>query len=246
MFRRIVFAAFAAGLVVGLITTVLQELVTTPLILEAEKYEGKEHPASLSPSALRANGQPDRLFVLAAEHGVDAEDEGWAPADGLERSVYSALANIVVAVGYALLLIGCFALYGKPVTARQGVIWGVAGFAVFTLGPALGLPPEVPGAMAADLVSRQIWWLSTVAASAIGLWLLVFPSAGWLKALGVMALIAPHAVGAPHPAQIGGAVPPEIAGHFAAASIVLSAVFWALLGWFGGAIYDRLGRRADA
>ena len=242
MFRRIVFAAFAAGLVVGLITTVLQELVTTPLILEAEKYEGMDHDASPTLGAFRADG----LVVLAAEHGVDAEDEGWAPADGLERSVYSALANIVVAVGYALLLIGCFALYGKPVNARQGVIWGVAGFAVFTLGPALGLPPEVPGAMAADLVSRQVWWLSTVAASALGLWLLVFSSAGWLKALGVVALIAPHAVGAPHPAQIGGAVPPEIAGHFAAASIVLSAVFWALLGWFGGAIYDRLGRRAEA
>ncbi len=48
MFRRIVFAAFAAGLVVGLITTVLQELVTTPLILEAEKYEGTVNDAALT------------------------------------------------------------------------------------------------------------------------------------------------------------------------------------------------------
>ena len=28
---------------------------------------------------------------------------------------------------------------------RQGLLWGLAGFAVFTLAPSLGLPPELPG-----------------------------------------------------------------------------------------------------
>ena len=27
---------------------------------------------------------------------------------------------------------------------RQGLFWGFAGFAVFTLAPGLGLPPELP------------------------------------------------------------------------------------------------------
>ena len=49
----------------------------------------------------------------------------------------------------------------------------------------------------------------------------------------------PHAVGAPQPERIGGPVPPELAGHFAAASIVSSAILWGALGWFAGAIWAK-------
>ena len=62
-------------------------------------------------------------------------------------------------------------------------------------------------------------------------------------ALGILALVAPHAFGAPQPDAVGGAVPPEIAGHFAAASLVVSAIFWAMLGWFSGSIHARLAAR---
>ena len=54
-------------------------------------------------------------------------------------------------------------------------------------------------------------------------------------------IILPHAIGAPHPESMSGSVPPELAGHFAAASIVVSAVFWSMIGWFSGAFYKRLG-----
>jgi adenosylcobinamide kinase/adenosylcobinamide-phosphate guanylyltransferase len=49
------------------------------------------------------------------------------------------------------------------------MFWGLAGFAVFTLAPGLGLPPELPAMPAADLLARQVWWIGTAAATAIGL-----------------------------------------------------------------------------
>ena len=46
MLHRILFAALVAGVVGGLATAVLQHFTTTPLILEAEKYEGGDADAA--------------------------------------------------------------------------------------------------------------------------------------------------------------------------------------------------------
>ena len=35
-------------------------------------------------------------------------------------------------------------------------------------------------------------------------------------------------------------MPPELAAHFVAASLVTAAVFWAMLGWLSGTLYRRL------
>jgi len=218
MLRRIFLPAILAGFAAGLLLTVLQGLTTVPLILEAETYE----------------------TAGAAAGAASQEPEAWAPADGLERFLYTGLANVLIAVGYALLLSACFALRGRPMDGRRGAVWGLAGFAVFSLAPALGLPPEVPGSMAAELAQRQGWWLATVAATGAGLWLVVFGRAHWQRGLGLIAIVAPHLVGAPHPAEIGGPVPPELAGHFAAAVLVTMAVFWVVLGWLAGALFARL------
>jgi predicted cobalt transporter CbtA len=100
--------------------------------------------------------------------------------------------------------------------------------------------------MAAELGARQLWWLTAAGATALGLWLLAFAGAHWLKGLGVVALALPHLIGAPHPDAYGGPVPPELAGHFAAASLATMAVFWALLGWFAGALYARIEDRGGS
>jgi cobalt transporter subunit CbtA len=153
------------------------------------------------------------------------------------------LANVVLGVGFALLLVAAFALSGRAVDARYGALWGAAGFAVFVLGPGLGLPPEVPGmAAAGDLLARQLWWLLAVGCTAAGLGLLAFGRGPALALLGALALVLPHAIGAPHPAEVGagGVVPPELAGRFVAASFVTAAAFWALLGASAGALYRRL------
>ena len=72
--------------------------------------------------------------------------------------MFTFLANIVTGVGFALVLTACFALSKRRINGRTGVLWGLGAFAIVSLAPALGLPPEVPGARAADLTDRQFWW----------------------------------------------------------------------------------------
>jgi cobalt transporter subunit CbtA len=233
MIRKVLASALVSGLLAGVLVTVLQHFTTTPLILHAEEFEGGDDDHAFLDGFYEGGS-----FILAHD-GEEHGDDAWAPGDGLERTFYTMLANLVAGVGFALLLVAGFVLYGKPVDARRGVIWGVAGFATFAIAPALGLPPEVPGSMAAELGARQAWWLMTAVATGAGLWCLVLTGWSWLRALGVVLIVLPHIIGAPQPGEIGGPVPPEIAGHFVAASLVTAFVFWAILGWLAGRCYDR-------
>ncbi len=242
MLKKILTVAIFAGVLSGLGISIVQEFTTTPIILHAEEYENAPAKTTSAPRGFEQGQFSPANFILAHSDGekhVDGDDEEWGPGDGIERSLYSALANVITGVGFALILVAGFAIYGKPVNGRQGVIWGIAAFSAFMLAPSLGLPPEVPGSMAADLVSRQSWWIPTAIASAIGLWLMIFRE-GWpMRIIGIMLLALPHVIGAPHPDAIGGAVPPELAGHFVAASLVTAAIFWAMLGWISGTLFER-------
>lgn len=245
MFRRIFLAAIAAGLLAGALISGVHSVTTTPIILHAEEFEGGGHEHAALDGLQLATREAGAGALLQLVHG-EAEaaasgEEPWAPQDGLERTFYSTLANLIVGVGFALVVVAGMALYGRPVTPRIGVLWGAAGFAVFTLAPALGLPPEVPGSMAAELQARQLWWVFAVGGAGLGLGLLVFARSWPLQALGVAVAVLPHIVGAPQPDSIGGGVPPELAGHFAATSIVISAVFWVLIGSLSATFYQRFG-----
>ena len=227
MFRRVFATALIAGALCGLGISAVQELTTTPLILHAETFEKGGHNALDSGI---------RFASRAFAHGDAAAG---APIGGLERTLYTTLANVLTGVGFALLLAACFALAARPVDGRTGILWGIAGFATVNLAPALGLPPEVPGAMTADLAARQGWWLLCAASTAAGLWAMAFRGGAVWTALGIALLAAPHLIGAPRPDEVGGAVPPEIAAHFAAASLVTAAIFWCGLGWLSGALWKR-------
>jgi predicted cobalt transporter CbtA len=67
----------------------------------------------------------------------------------------------------------------------------------------------------------------------------VFAPRNWGVPLAVALLAAPHLVGAPHPGEGAGTAPPELAAAFAARSLVINALFWALLGLATGALYAR-------
>lgn len=226
MFSRIVFSAAIAGLLAGLLWTALQQVWAVPLILEAETYE----------SAAPAD-------AAAAGDGHDHEAEAWAPSDGLERTLYTGLGNVVLAIGFGLLLVVGYLLRGR-VTWQQGILWGLAGFAAVNLAPAMGLPPELPGAAAAALESRQIWWLATVVMTGGGLAMLAFlPSWLW-KAAGVVLILLPHIVGAPHPDVASGLAPAELERQFIWASLATNAVVWVVLGALTALLFDRFERRA--
>jgi len=171
-----------------------------------------------------------------------AEAEEWGPADGLERTLYTVLANFVIGFAVSLLLLGAMVLKGDPIDARRGLLWGIAGFAALSLLPALGLPPELPGTPAADIFERQTWWLAAAAASAGGIALLVFGRHWALMAAGVALILAPHVVGAPLPPSHDVTYPGALAGEFVIASLVVSALLWSLSGLAAGGLYERFSR----
>ena len=226
--RRLVFAAACAGLLTGLLVTVMHQIGTVPVILRAEVYERAADPAHDA-------GHAAQLPAAAHDH----ENHAWEPRDGLERTAYTALADILAAVGYGLLLAAAFALQGKDVTWRAGLWWGLAGFAAFTLAPGLGLPPEVPGTEAAPLLSRQIWWVATAALTGSGLALLAYSKQWVWSVLAVLLIALPHLWGAPQPAEPGSVAPEALAHQFVVAVTVVSFLTWAALGSSTAYFYRR-------
>lgn len=189
----------------------MQHFAVVPLIEAAERFEHEDHHAA-----------------------------EWKPAEGWERTSWTALTSVLTGIGFAAVLFGFLAMTGREVTARQGLLWGVAAFACFQLGPALGLPPLPPGVPVPDVQDRQIWWSFAVLATAVGLWLLAGRT--WMRGIaGVICLLLPHVIGAPRVAEEA-AVPVELLRSFTIASLATTAVFWPMLGAIGGFVSSRIAK----
>lgn len=227
MIKRIAQTAGFAGLLAAIVLTLLQSLWVTPLILQAETFENSEPATEVIAEHSHDADAP------AHEHSHDAE--AWSPEDGWQRMLSTGLSNLVVAVGFGLMLAGLFTLRA-PNKTWQGLLWGLGGFATFSLAPSAGLPPELPGTAAADLLLRQYWWIGTALATAAGLGLLAF-GRNWVLRIGGLVLLAiPHLIGAPQP-EVHESLAPEALEHeFILASLLTNAVFWSALGlaaaWF--------------
>lgn len=241
MFRDIVVSAFGAALAVCVVVSALQFVKTEPLIHHAEAFETSVSAEDADASPNSGGGEID-IHDDGVAHSHD--ESVWAPADGLERALHTVLANLVIGFAISLMLLGAMVLRGEAIDARRGLLWGVAGFAAVSLLPALGLPPELPGTPAANIVERQIWWLGTAAASGAGIALLVFGRNWGLMIAGAALLVAPHVIGAPQPPSHDVAYPGALAGAFVAASLVVSALLWSLSGMTAGWLHQRLSRSA--
>ena len=181
-------------------------------------------------------------LILQAESFEAVQVAGGVPEPWLQRGAYTLLFNCLAAFGFALLLAAAYALRGG-VTWRQGVLWGLCGYVSVALAPALGLPPELPGAPAADLGSRELWWLVTVVATGAGLAGLIFVR-GWAwKLASAVLLLLPHLLGAPRPPVAETAVPQELASRFATGSLGISLVLWLLLGTLTAVLSEARVRR---
>jgi cobalt transporter subunit CbtA len=217
VFRRLVYAALCAGLLSGIVAAAAHQIGTVPLILKAETYEQK---ATQPPTDAHSQ-------MPAAAHDAAAE---WEPENGIERAAYTLAADLLTAIGFALLLVSGLALRGGAIDWRDGLFWGLAGFAAFTMAPGLGLPPEIPGTEAAPLLGRQLWWLATTVSTGAGLALLAFTRRAPAAALALLLIVLPHLYGAPLPAEDAAAAPEALAHHFVVAVTVTSLLFWAALG----------------
>ena len=259
MISKVLTTVLLTGFVAGLLVTGAQMLQVTPLILEAEKYElgqiavphthassGITHDHVLNGTPLATHMKMEELHeTLAPTHdhsGVahDHSAESWAPENGSERIFYTAVSNIVIGIAFSLMLVAVYLLRGKHVDINSGLLWGAAGFVVFSVAPALGQPPELPGMTAAAMESRQVWWFGTVLATVIGIGLFTETKTIIPKIAAVALLAVPHIIGAPQPHLLESLIPVELSAQFAVASLVTSAFFWMVLGAASGYFYQKL------
>jgi cobalt transporter subunit CbtA len=218
VFRRVVFVAFCAELLSGVFATAAHQIATVPIILEAEVFEKASEDAA----------------AMALEHPT-----AWEPETRIERTAYTLLADILAAVGFALVLAAGLTLRGGEVTWREGLFWGLAGFATFTIAPSLGLPPEVPGTEAAPLLDRQLWWLATAISTGSALALLAFTRSARWAILAAVLMALPHFYGAPQSAAPAATAPEALAHQFVVAVAIVSLLFWLILGASTGYFYGR-------
>lgn len=253
MFRLMIAAALMAGIVSGVLFSVAEQILTVPIIIEAESYENtarellseddppatkevikeavedqhKQEHSHANDHAHNAHNADQAHSHDDHEHASQAEDSGFAGLS--ERTLYTLLASVLTGITFALLLAAAMTFYGKG-NARTGLLWGIAGYLAFFVAPALGLVPELPGTEAAAIEHRQLWWISTVIATIVGLALLVFAKSMVLKGVGLLLLVIPHIVGAPVPSHHGSLAPEELSRAFMWMTAIANFIFWIVLG----------------
>ena len=236
MIGRIVLATLVAGMLAGLVLAGIQHVRLTPLILQGEVYEHASEPQVAATAETTKPCVENMLgMTMCSKEGGPV----WEPAEGLQRTLFTTAASLLAGAGFAAMLAGVSFLSNIPITKQNGMIWGVCGFLAVAVAPAVGLPPEVPGMPVADLLSRQIWWTSTIVATGIGIYLIAIKPELWAKVLAVVLIATPHIIGAPIAPNTPTTVPPGLAGEFVANSIAAAAVFWCVMGLFLGYALDK-------
>lgn len=246
LLRHLVLSALLVGALSGLLLSAVQRWQVIPIIDAAERFEQAR-------AAVPTHGEAGH------EHAAGA----WEPAEGAERIGYTVLSNVLTAAGFALVMLAAMAILFRRSAAgrkaatrrewRYGLLWGLAGYVVFFVAPSLGLPPEIPGAEAAPLESRQLWWAFTVVCTAAGPAVAAFGKSPWRWA-GLALLLVPHLVGAPHfGASAFAEYPPaaaaemtKLAKRFVWATAITNGVFWIVLGALSGWAAQRFVRKAVA
>ena len=122
----------------------------------------------------------------------------------------------------------------------------MAGFATLFLAPAIGLPPEIPGAVSAPLEHRQLWWAAQRAQRGHRAWHFRFCGVR-IKALGLLFLVIPYIVGAPqidtpmfqHADPSVTQVLINLHQQFVIISTVVNLIFWLSLGLCCRFVFNR-------
>lgn len=248
MIGRVVLAVILSGIAAGFIMGVIQHVRLTPLIIQAETFEvaGDSHGHAQAADTVAATaGQShnhDHDHGGASVGHEHDHGEGWSPADGWQRTLATTLTAVMAGAGFAAILAGISLLTGLRITRQNGVIWGLCGFLAVSLAPATGLPPELPGMAAAELLPRQIWWICTIALTGAGLYLIAARREAWAIVLAVLVIALPHVFGAPAAPHEPSAVPAVLAASFAANSLAANAIFWSCIGFFLGLALDRYAK----
>jgi cobalt transporter subunit CbtA len=234
MIQRMLAGGLIAGFAAGLLGALLHFAFVQELILLGEKYEtgalvhfagAGEAPEAAAHDHSHGDGE------AAHDHGDSGETSAF------QRNALTVLFTGLIYAGYGLLLVAGFALaehFGRTIKAQDGILWGISGFVALQFAPAMGLAPELPGTIAADLGARQIWWWGTVFATGTGLALLAYGRGFVAWGIAGALLAAPHVIGAPQLGEYFGSAPPEVGAEFAARVLGVGLVTWTVLGWLAG------------
>ncbi len=227
MLRKLLIPGIISGIIAGVLLTLVQQFNVIPLILEAETYEleSKQHS--------HANDSQEHNTAKSIIQQTE-----WTPQDGKERTLFTLMTNVLLGIGFSLLLLSLMTA-AKFSGWQSGLFWGLAGFSVFFLAPSLGMPPELPGAIQATLEHRQLWWTATVASTAIGLGLLFLNPAATFRALGIVFIIAPHFFTNSMTITEISSVPEELIKSFIIATSFANILFWIIIGTLNGFLKSR-------
>jgi cobalt transporter subunit CbtA len=225
MIARVLLAVILSGIAAGLVMGVIQHVRLTPLVLQAETYEHVAHGHSAEPH----------------QHG----DDVWSPADGLERTFFTTLSSVLAATGFAFLLAGLSIVGNRPISFANGLLWGMCGFFAVAFAPAIGLPPQLPGMAEAALQQRQLWWVGTVLASGLGLWILTSGKSLTTLIPALLLLIVPHMFLLPKNSTETSTVPATLAAQFVTASLGANLMMWSVLGLSLGYFLERSKPHVD-
>lgn len=244
LFYRIVWVALALALTVGSVQTLIHQHWAVPLVLRAEAFEGQKVESSGLVVAEAHDHAHDH------HHEVSTTAAPWVPEDGLERTFWTWVANVLHVFALALFVQVALAVW----TLRHGVAtswWSLglgmalAGWLSLHLWPALGLHAEIPGMDAARLGSRQGWWLLAVSGAGAACALLAFARGAWRWLAAVVLLAVPFAVGAPQIAAdpLAGFGPDArqvllvLGEQFVVVTHLIAVSLWLMLGLAGSAVF---------
>jgi cobalt transporter subunit CbtA len=205
-----------AGIVAGSTLFIVQRWTTLPLIYQAELHE-QERTRVSSPT-----GDP--------------------PHDKTTRSADTLVGDMLVAIGFGLLLSAAYVLTDK-FGLRHGIFWGLAGFTTFQIGPALVVPPALPGLELASLSTRQGLWLIAAFSTGLGLALVICERKS-MKLTGVIFMVLPAMLKfltpvTPQPAPVITNVS-TLESQFIFRTLACSLLMWLILGTASCWIFDRL------
>lgn len=219
MVSRTISSALLAGLLAGLCLFLIQRSLTLPLIHTAETYE-------------KATSSESAADPFASEP---------------MRSLSTLLGDVFVGIGFGLILTGIYAFTGRD-GWLPGLLFGVAGFAVFHAAPAMVVPPAVPGMEVAPLILRQTGWLVAVTSTIIG-FVLIYNATGLAKLAGILFLVLPAIVFR----KLLPIPPAATPSHslalldriFVIRTLAGMLTFWLTLGIVSGYLFARAGRNAQ-
>ena len=238
MLNRILATAIVAGALAGVFVFGAHMVKVVPLIQAAEVYESSK--SASTPDHAHGDKKENAKATPVSAHNHEADE--WAPENGMERTLYTLLADLIMGVGFGLMLTAVIAISKREVDWQKGILWGLAGFCAVTAFPALGLAPEMPGMQAAALAERHVWWGATVAASSVGLGMMFLMQSWALRIGGAILLTVPHIIGAPHVKLEAGIIPVEMGSQYAATTLIITLFFWIVLGGLTGHFYQRFAR----